>query len=120
MINIYIVLAILFIHWFADFILQTNWQAQNKSKSWRALLEHNAIYSTVWFWPMLYLLPGDVSRALSFVGITMICHTTTDYFTSRLNTYLWNKKDVHNFFVSVGFDQFLHYVQLLLTYQLLS
>jgi hypothetical protein len=119
MINIYIVLEILFIHWFADFVCQSDWQAKNKSKSWRALLEHTAIYSAIWFWPMLYLLPGDVSGALSFIGITMICHTIQDYFTSRLNSKLWAKGDVHNFFISIGFDQFLHFTQLLLTYYLL-
>ena len=33
-INIYAVLAILFIHWIADFILQTDKQAKGKSKNW--------------------------------------------------------------------------------------
>ena len=54
-----------------------------------------------------------------FPLITFITHTITDYFTSRLNSRLWAKGDVHNFFVSVGFDQVLHYVQLFLTYQIL-
>ena len=78
-----------------------------------------------------------------FAGITFICHTITDYFTSRLNSKLWAKatywgsdemkrlypidcpenkhgKYVHNFFVSIGFDQVLHYIQLFLTYSLLK
>lgn len=55
-----------------------------------------------------------------FVPITFIFHTITDYFTNRLNSKLWAKGDVHNFFVSVGFDQCLHYVQLFLTYYLLK
>jgi hypothetical protein len=57
---------------------------------------------------------------LLFIPITFICHTATDYYTSRANMILWEKKNVHGFFVSVGFDQFLHYVQLLLTFYLLS
>jgi hypothetical protein len=52
--------------------------------------------------------------------ITFVCHTITDYFTSRLNSRLWAKGDVHNFFVSIGFDQVLHYVQLFTTYYLLK
>ncbi len=130
MINIYIVLIILFIHWFADFVLQTNKQAQGKSKNWNDLLSHTASYSIIWmFIGVCYTIIntpfyGDPSNYLintcKFTIITFICHTITDYFTSRLNTYLWNKKDVHNFFVSIGFDQFLHYLQLLLTYYFLT
>jgi hypothetical protein len=60
-----------------------------------------------------------LSTALQFGFITFIFHTITDYFTSRLNSKLWKKGDVHNFFVSIGFDQVLHYVQLFLTYKLL-
>lgn len=54
-----------------------------------------------------------------FWGITFITHTFIDYFTSRLNAKLWEKKQVHNFFASVGFDQLLHFVQLILTYKFL-
>lgn len=133
MINIYIVLIILFIHWFADFVLQTSKQAQGKSKNWNDLLSHTATYSMVWYGVMVILSiwgnhfngpsiddMGWSPLMILFPVITFICHTITDYFTSRLNTYLWNKKDIHNFFVSIGFDQFLHYIQLLLTYYLLT
>ena len=81
-------------------------------------------------WFVIILLFGYINKTqttewyvlntLFFVGITFVCHTITDYFTSRLNSKLWAKGDVHNFFVSVGFDQVLHYVQLFLTYQLLK
>jgi hypothetical protein len=55
-----------------------------------------------------------------FSGITFVAHTATDYVTSRINARLWEEKKVHWFFVSIGFDQFLHYTQLLLTYHLLN
>lgn len=129
MINIYVVLAILFIHWVADFVLQTDDQAKNKSKSWIALIAHTGTYSGVWF--LIYLLfsawslaggPGMEELGWSpwmgmFPIVTLVCHTITDYFTSRLNSKLYAKGDVHNFFVSIGFDQWLHAVQLLVTYQ---
>jgi hypothetical protein len=57
---------------------------------------------------------------LLFPIITFIAHTITDYFTSRLNAKLWAKGNVHNFFVSIGFDQYLHYLQLFITYSLLK
>ena len=116
-INVYIVLGILFTHWIADFVLQTDWQAKNKSKDNMALLSHTVFYTFAWILPSL-LLVGQQTHW--FLLITLASHTITDYFTSRLNSKLWANGKVHEFFVSVGFDQFLHYVQLLLTYQLLK
>lgn len=131
MINIYVVLAILFIHWVADFVLQTDEQAKNKSKSWKALLSHTFNYSLMWYsilvifsvWGNHFGGPKPQDLGWSpwmalFPIVTFVCHTATDYFTSRLNSKLYAKGDVHNFFVSIGFDQWLHAAQLLLTYQL--
>ncbi len=127
-INIWVVLAILAIHWFADFVLQTDKQAKGKSKNWHDLLSHTAIYSTIWIWgiAIIWRVEGTFESdilfwySLLFALTTFICHTITDYFTSRLNSKLWEQGKVHLFFVSIGFDQLLHFVQLLLTYQLLS
>lgn len=98
------ILAILAIHWMADFVLQTDWQAQNKSKAMLPLLAHTSVYSACWLW-----------FGWQFVLITFVAHTATDYVTSRINRSLWDAGAVHWFFVSVGWDQLLHYTQLLLT-----
>ena len=126
MIDLKIVLAIILIHWFADFVLQTDKQARGKSKNWNDLLSHTGTYSVIWLIPIILLFPKDwttsqyVLTSLLFGGITFITHTITDYFTSRLNSKLWSEGKVHYFFVSVGFDQVLHYTQLFLTYYLLT
>lgn len=120
------IFLILIIHWIADFILQTDSQAKGKSKEWKPLLQHTFNYSLFWAIPILFIFPTDwttyqyVLNALLFVGITFVAHTITDYFTSRLNSKLWAQGKVHNFFVSIGFDQILHYVQLFLTYWILA
>lgn len=128
-----VIFAIILIHWFGDFVLQTDEQAKKKSTDWRYLIRHTFNYSFTWFligtiWSIVsniytsiytnntYLFSWWFVWVFSF--ITFITHTITDYFTSRLNSKLWAKGDVHNFFVSIGFDQVLHYVQLFLTYQL--
>ena len=119
---------IIFIHWIADFVLQTDWQAQNKSKSNFALLSHTSNYSLVWLLPICLVFgkmkEGSTTEwifwsSIYFGIITFITHTITDYFTSRLNSKLWSAGKVHYFFVSVGFDQVLHYGQLFLTYYFL-
>jgi hypothetical protein len=134
------IFTILIVHWIADFVLQTDRQAKGKSKNWDDLLGHTFGYSVAWSIPMCYFLLTPITGVI-FVIITFITHTITDYFTSRLNSKLvperWNivlnngegnktfwhypkGENWHNFFVSVGFDQILHYVQLFTTYYLLK
>lgn len=121
------IFTILIVHWIADFILQTDKQAKGKSSNWSDLITHTFVYSVSWLVPIVMLLDGNgysaeilIKNAFLFSFITFICHTVTDYFTSRLNKYLLAKGDHHNFFVSVGFDQLLHYFQLFITYKILT
>ncbi len=121
--NIPTILSIILIHWFADFVIQTDSQAKGKSNSWKPLLEHTFTYSIVWFViGLLFSLNSPIViffSVLKFVLTTFVAHTITDYYTSRINADLWQKGETHNFFVSVGFDQVLHYAQLFVTYYLL-
>ena len=128
--NLIEIFSILLIHWFADFVLQTDKQAKGKSKNWSDLLAHTFNYSLIWlFFGIFWLFipsrseiqpTSNLLLPLNFAIITFIAHTITDYFTSRLNNKLWVKGDVHNFFVSIGFDQYLHYLQLFGTYYILT
>lgn len=124
-----VIFSVLIVHWLADFVLQTDKQAKGKSKNWGDLLSHTYTYSQVWLFASCLLI-GLINKtqttqwyiwhSIVFATITFIAHTITDYFTSRLNSKLWAKGDVHNFFVSIGFDQVLHYVQLFLTLYVLT
>ncbi len=125
------IFAIIVIHWIADFVLQTHWQATNKSTNNYALNHHIFTYTMVWFvlgtiWSISSNIYSNFTYLFDwwivwkFSAITFVCHWITDYYTSRLNSKLWAKKDVHNFFVSVGFDQVLHYIQLFTTYYMLK
>lgn len=123
MISLIEIFTIIFVHWVADFVFQTHWQAINKSKNNLALTMHVSTYAVSWLLPMsvlFYVGPYDaigcLFAGLFFAMLTFMFHWVTDYFTSRLNSKLWAKGDTHNFFVSVGFDQVLHYIQLFLTY----
>lgn len=111
---------ILFLHWVGDFVLQTEWMATNKSKNNKALASHVFSYCSVFMIACLAysVFSGQERDYGSFLAITFAAHFGIDYVTSRINKRLWEKKDVHNFFVSVGFDQFLHIIQLVLTYKL--
>ncbi len=123
---ILLIIVSVFLHWFGDFVLQTDYHAKNKSTNNKVLISHTLIYSSVWLVSSLFYgcitmsLPLGIVFAIKFSLITFIAHTITDYFTSRLNTKLYNQGDIHNFFVSIGFDQALHYTQLCLTFYLLT
>lgn len=123
MISIWLVLWLLFSHWIADFVFQSDRMATNKSKDVKALLSHVGVYSLVLFvtFAAWFEIPKDITyRAFAFIGLTAIFHFTTDAITSPITSYLWEKEKRHWFFVTIGFDQFLHYFQLLVTYKLLA
>lgn len=117
---IYQFLMLLAMHWVADFVLQTHWQASNKSKNIEALARHVGIYTFVLFIATVAIfLPLDTIEArrwaILFVGINGVLHFCTDYFTSRWTSRLYAKQDWHNFFVIVGLDQLIHQMTLALT-----
>jgi hypothetical protein len=118
-----ILIKILFAHWVADFIFQAEVWANNKSKSFKALLKHTVTYSVVLtVYLMIMTVDFDLSKALLLLLITFVCHTFTDYFTSKVVSKMFANKHygepIPNFgaFTVIGFDQLLHYLQLFLTY----
>lgn len=117
MISIWVIVTILLVHYFADFICQTSWQALNKSSSNEALVGHTSVYSAIWVVPAIILFTPVMAAV--FVIATFWCHTITDYLTSRWVKKSFTKQDWHNGFAKVGFDQILHYAQLFATYLIL-
>jgi len=111
MITFSTLIFVLLIHFLADFGLQTHEQATGKSTSLKGLTYHVGVYSIVWLLASWFYF--DYFRiALIFTTITFIAHWITDFITSRVGKPYWDKQDLHNGFVVVGFDQVLHYLQL--------
>lgn len=112
-------LFILLIHFLADFGLQTHEQATKKSSDWLMLFYHVGVYSLVWLigaWVWF----DSVIIAIIFAAITFMSHYITDAITARVSKPFFTNNDYHNGFVVVGFDQILHYIQLWLTFNLIS
>lgn len=110
--------ALLFLHWLGDFVLQTRWMADNKSKNWEALTLHVFVYSFTVFCIGItgqYLI-NDLCR---FATINFIIHFVVDSFTSRFTKKALEAKNMHLFFAIIGFDQFLHTSTLLIIAELL-
>lgn len=104
MTQVFLFLVLLFGHWIADFVLQSHWMATNKATNNWALAYHVLVYSVVmtcfYFvvthnWIMIFLF-------------TFVTHFATDYVSSRATKYYMNRREIHNFFVVIGLDQFVH------------
>lgn len=126
------IFSIIIIHFIADFIMQDEKWALGKSKNWDALLMHTITYTSVWLVIALIIdvytnqttndWYFDTLDVQLFLLITFVCHTITDYFTSRIVSKKFAEgkygSAIPNFgaFTLIGGDQVLHYIQLFATY----
>ena len=106
MISMGTAVLLVWVHTLADFFLQTDNMAVNKSSSNKWLLFHVSVYGGC-------LLPFGGWYAL----LNAFLHFWTDYCTSRMTTRLWKARERHWFFVVIGVDQALHVTSLFLTYR---
>lgn len=101
---------ILGLHWLFDFVLQTPDQAEGKSKHVIPLLDHCLVYS---LWGVVMSLMFPMANAgMLFFPYLFATHFIVDGVTSRITSWLWRKKQVHDFFVMIGADQIIHYVSI--------
>jgi hypothetical protein len=90
-------LELIWTHFIADFVLQSDKIALNKSKSNKWLGLHSLVYSLCFiFWGWKY------------VTVLLLTHFLIDGITSRIGSFLWKRDARHWFFVIIGFDQALH------------
>ena len=87
-------------HWVGDFVLQTHWQASNKSKNNIALSRHVLIYTgclAAVSYPLL-AWPDHGRQWLLFVVANSALHFATDYCTSRWSSRLFGPavRDLHD------------------------
>ncbi len=114
---IYLLIYLFFLHFVADFILQSNWMALGKSKKFLPLFSHVLVYTAVFIGGSAIF--SNINSAIWFGVLNGIIHYPVDYFTSRVNAKLYQKEDKRLFFVFLGLDQFAHGATILLTSQLL-
>lgn len=103
-------LYLLTVHFIGDFILQSDWMAQNKSKNWGALSLHVLTYTTTlqaFYIPLLFF-EAPFEGLKYYAILNGAFHFATDAITSKINKRLWEQKKVHWFFVGIGADQLIH------------
>lgn len=107
-------IALMFVHFVADFMLQTSWQARNKSTNNVALLQHVTTYMAGLAFGSAMIF-GVSPAWVYFVLGNALLHFATDYVTSRYSKRFFDRKDTHNGFVVIGLDQWIHQATLAVT-----
>lgn len=102
--DIYLLLAIIWIHCMTDFFLQSDYIAVNKSSDIECLMIHSVIYSV----PFCII-------GIEYAAINGMLHFIVDGISSQLTSYFWIKEDRHWFFATIGVDQALHMTCLVIT-----
>lgn len=126
-------ISLIVAHFIGDFLLQSDWMALNKSKSWHALIVHVWTYTAAIFvWGLFYF--GLENAAAGLFVVTFVTHFVTDAITSRITSRLWFFEQTyehklacwtyvegkrHWFFVMIGLDQLIHYGTLAWTLNLI-
>lgn len=98
-----LIIFLIWAHFIADFLLQSNMMAQKKSESIYWLSIHSAVYGLVM---MLF--------GWKFGLINGFLHFIVDGITSRINKGLWKDGNMHWFFVGIGADQAIHITTLIM------
>ena len=104
-----IILVLVWLHFIADFILQTDKMAINKSKDERFLFYHSIVYGL----PFLFF-------GIAFTIVNIVLHMVVDSITSQITSILYKQNKRHWFFVTIGADQAIHITILLLTWGVLN
>jgi len=103
----YEIIGLIWLHFIADFVFQSDAVAKAKSGSNKILALHVLIYSAP------FVIFGGWFALINY-GL----HFVTDYISSRATTKLWLAGERHWFFVVIGADQAVHMTCLFVTFQL--
>lgn len=100
------IILIIWLHTIGDFVFQTRYIGNNKSKNIMVLAAHC----------LLYAIPLCVI-SFEFAIINGLLHLPVDFTSSKLTKYFYfKKKNEYMFFTTIGIDQAVHFTILLLTY----
>jgi len=126
--NLAIINIVLIGHWISDFVLQKNkkkTRAKIKNKNVKHIVPHTLLYTSIL--TCLIIISQFLNIIHSkyyfsifyFFIITYITHFLTDFYITKINEKHLKKNKRHEYFVTIGIDQFLHYSMLFSTLYIL-
>lgn len=115
-ISVQLVLYLFLAHLIGDFFLQSDTLAVNKSSNNAILFVHVLIYIGVFASGLMFAgMSYPTEGLIPFLAANFVGHFCTDYVSSRVAKYYWTQDKRHEFFVTIGVDQFIHMTTLVVT-----
>lgn len=111
--NYLLLASLFFIHYIADFPLQAEWMAIQKSSSNKALLAHVSIYSGILALWAFGFTDWEPMMCILFALSNGALHAIIDRQTSKRIGIAYNAGNTRGVFMWVGLDQMLHHFCLL-------
>jgi hypothetical protein len=115
--------TLLVAHVLGDWLLQTEWQAVNKGRNWKALVTHVVVYHVVLFIALGIKLGFDQPLVYAVVGVLALVHGILD----RQGFIQWLMRALRivverqpERWLSIAVDQSVHFVLLAAAAILLS
>lgn len=109
--DIKIIFLLISLHFVADFLLQNDKMALNKSSSVKWLVIHCFVYYLPFY---IVEVAGLLPVGFSILNGTI--HFMIDFISSKVSKKFYNLNNRYLFFLIIGLDQLIHYVTLFLTY----
>jgi len=104
-----------FIHFIADFILQSREMGQKKSSSWKWLGYHTTIIFLAFvYFGWKFALVNAAIHAIIDRNIWGLYKWSTYYREPNATVHNWKYWEDHLFYVTIGLDQFLHTATIIL------
>ena len=112
---IWLLVWVMFIHWIGDFVCQTQWMAENKSNRVWPLTVHVATYTATIWAGLVFASHWHIIAITQMALLNGGLHWITDFCTSKFTSYFKREHNIHAFFATIGFDQFIHISCLMIT-----
>ena len=109
-------IVLLVAHYVGDFLLQSRKIANNKHNNWLYLLAHGGLYSVALFIFVAVFTPNSWLPVLEFTVINAASHILIDKVTSTLTSKFYLKNNIKAMFSTIGLDQLIHTIILVLSY----
>jgi len=103
-------------HYIADFVFQSRKMGENKSTSFKWLVMHVIVYGAT-MGILTAPLFSNFDLYLIWFGVNVFLHLGTDFITSKLSGYFYQKKNMRMFWNVIGIDQTIHFLTLYYSYQ---
>ena len=109
------ILILVLMHIIGDFFLQGTKLSKRKIAKLPALLEHTGIYTATFIILSPLLLSLTFVQGLLFSLLNGVIHFVVDFVTGKVKKKYW-QVDEEMYFKTIGIDQTLHIIILIVTY----